>query len=160
MKAGELLSILSQTGSAPFTPSQVAGMVEWHAATSLSLTDGDPIGTWADLSGNGFSATATTTARPTYKTNVVNSHPVARFNGTSNCLTLGFTGTKSQPNTYYIVLTDATGNVNHYQDDASFATRNLVGINSTAYQIYAGSALTGGVRTLDTFQIIEAVFNG
>lgn len=37
-------------------------------ADALTLNDGDPIGTWADASGNGHDFTATGTARPTYHT--------------------------------------------------------------------------------------------
>ena len=64
---------------AAWTPSQITTAV-WHQADAITgLNDADPIGTWVDSSGNGLSATAAAAARPTYKTSILNSLPVARF---------------------------------------------------------------------------------
>jgi hypothetical protein len=66
----------------PFDPTTITGMVLWLAADDLSLTDGDPIGTWADQSTAGNDATQSSgIVRPTFKTNQVNGLPVARFDG-------------------------------------------------------------------------------
>ena len=43
------------------------------------LVDGDPVTTWPDSSTNGNNATQTGTARPTFKTNILNGKPVVRF---------------------------------------------------------------------------------
>jgi hypothetical protein len=60
----------------------VAGAAAWWKADSLSLSDGDPVATWADSTGNGFDATqATSGYRPTYETGVRNGLPVVRFAG-------------------------------------------------------------------------------
>lgn len=60
----------------------VAGAAAWWKADSLSLSDGDPVATWADSTGNGFDATqATSGYRPTYKTAIRNGLPVVRFTG-------------------------------------------------------------------------------
>jgi hypothetical protein len=50
-----------------------------YMATSLSLSDGDPVSTWADSSGHGKNATMTSSNRPTFKTAIVNGKPVVRF---------------------------------------------------------------------------------
>lgn len=62
-------------------------MLDFASENINGLVDGDPISTWFDKSGNGKDATGITTARPTYKTNILNGFPVVRFNGTSNVLT-------------------------------------------------------------------------
>lgn len=70
----------------PFSPTDVAGLVLWLKADSLSLNDNDPVSTWTDSSGSGNNATGSLTARPLYKTNVVNSLPVVRFDGIDDTL--------------------------------------------------------------------------
>ena len=46
------------------------------------LSDGDPVATWMDASGNGNHATQTIAAsRPKYRTGVANGLPVVRFDG-------------------------------------------------------------------------------
>jgi hypothetical protein len=54
-----------------------------HASTTGGLVD-----TWTDLTGNGFSATGTTTTRPTLTASVANLNnlPALTFNGTSSIL--------------------------------------------------------------------------
>jgi hypothetical protein len=46
------------------------------------MADGDPVSRWVDSSGWGHNATQTGTARPTFKTNVINGKPVVRFSST------------------------------------------------------------------------------
>lgn len=69
-------------------PTSISGLVGWWKADSLVLNDGDVVDSWTDSSGNGNHLTGTTTQRPTFKTNLINStYPLVRFNGTSNVLT-------------------------------------------------------------------------
>lgn len=58
----------------------------WDAAQLTGLSDGDPVGTLTDASGNGKNATGATTARPTYKMGIINSKPVLRFDGVDDKL--------------------------------------------------------------------------
>jgi hypothetical protein len=68
------------SGGGVFDPATVSGLTMWLKADALvGLADGDPVSTWTDSSGNGNSATGITTARPTYKTNIIGSLPVLRF---------------------------------------------------------------------------------
>ena len=50
------------------------------------LSDGDPISTWDDKSGNGYSPTASSTARPIYKTSIQGGNAIARFDGSNDAL--------------------------------------------------------------------------
>ena len=65
-------------------PTDYSGLSLWLKADSLALNDGDLVSTWTDSSGNGDNATATSTARPTYKTGIVNGKPVLRYTSTNN----------------------------------------------------------------------------
>jgi chitodextrinase len=70
-------------------PTDVAGLVWWLKADSLSLADGDPVATWADSSTEADDATQGTAGnRPTYQTNEINSLPIVRFDGTDDFLTV------------------------------------------------------------------------
>lgn len=66
-------------GSVPITdPTDIAGCVLWMAADSLSLANDAPVSSWTD-GANGYVATQTGTARPTFKTNVRNGKPAVHF---------------------------------------------------------------------------------
>ena len=71
-----------------FRPDQIEGLVLWLDATTIAgLADGDPVGTWPDMSGQGYDATQTTTSKkPTYKLAILNGLPVVRFDGTDDFL--------------------------------------------------------------------------
>jgi hypothetical protein len=78
-------------GGTSFVPSDVAGLLIWYKADALTgLVDGDPVASWPDSSGNSRTASQATGAnQPTYKTNIVNSLPVVRFDATNDNLNTG-----------------------------------------------------------------------
>lgn len=64
--------------------SNVVGMRQLSDGTG-TVTHGDPLGYWPDLSGNGYNATqATTNNRPTYRVGVRNGRSVLRFDGVND----------------------------------------------------------------------------
>jgi hypothetical protein len=72
----------NQLGRRPFP----AGASQWMLVglrgtppPPPGLNDGDPVTTWTDSSVNGNNATQTGSARPTFKTSIVNGKPVVRF---------------------------------------------------------------------------------
>lgn len=71
-----------------FSPLHISGLRLWLDASRITgLADGDPVGQWNDLSGNGNHATQTTAAKkPLYKTGILNGKPVVRFDGTDDLL--------------------------------------------------------------------------
>jgi hypothetical protein len=76
---------ISVAGGTAVDPSTVAGLTGWWKADTLlppvaALTDGDPVSLWPDSNFRGHDATQTGTARPTFKTNIINGKPVVRFN--------------------------------------------------------------------------------
>lgn len=70
-----------KAAAAAFTPLSVAGCVLWLDAGEISLADGTVVDTWPDKSSAARNATATSTLRPTFYTNIVNGRPVVRFVG-------------------------------------------------------------------------------
>jgi hypothetical protein len=71
------------SGSPPAT-----NLKQWLKANAIvGLVDTDPVSSWSDSSGNGNTVTqATAGNRPTYRTGVINSLPVVRFDGTDDYL--------------------------------------------------------------------------
>ncbi len=91
LRAGVINPVfLSLCGSAsgPVTPTKYSGLTFWTKSDDLVLSDGDPVSTWSDQSGNANDATNTLTLRPTYKTAIFGSSPVVRFNGSTQYLNL------------------------------------------------------------------------
>lgn len=88
MRAITGLSGLSGLVGAAFAPDQVTGLTLWLKADAIAgLSDGDPVGTWSDSSGQGNHATQATAAKkPTYKTNIINGLPAVRFDGVDDYL--------------------------------------------------------------------------
>jgi hypothetical protein len=81
-----------------------SGLVGWWRADDLALTDGAEVATWTDTSGTGSSLTqATATARPLYRTNVVNGRSVVRFDGIDDFLA-GTMTSVAQPTTFVYVF--------------------------------------------------------
>lgn len=68
-----------------FNPADATASLCLDARYISGLSNDDAISTWSGRNTSG--ATATSTARPTYKTGILGGNPVARFNGTSNVMT-------------------------------------------------------------------------
>lgn len=74
--------------AAPFAPTSITGLQFWFSASSLVLNDGDAVASWSDSGSGGHTATQGTAGlRPTYKTGIINSKPVVRFDGGNDRLT-------------------------------------------------------------------------
>ena len=133
---------------APFSPSDIAGLKLWLKADALSLSDGDPVGTWTDSSGNANNATASGSARPTYKVAILNGHAALRFDGTANVMNVA--SVCAQPLTYFIVGKMTTTST-YYFDGVSgnrFALSD--GLNGTPNNLglYAGGAVVESAFTV------------
>jgi len=77
------------TSNLTFNPLYIDGLTLWLDADDITgLTDGASVTTWSDSSGSKYDFTQATAARkPIYKTSIINSKPVVRFDGTDDRLT-------------------------------------------------------------------------
>jgi len=131
----------------------------WLDASHEALNDGDAVSTATDLSGSGNNAVqATPSAKPTYKTGIVNGKSVYRFDGGDHivCSSLGFA---SSAFTIFVVMSYSSGNypallaemsgtsdgyVSLGGDNANKVAISKVGITTSASNL----ALTSGFLAL------------
>lgn len=75
---------------------------------TLTLHDGDPVSSWMDSSTSGNNGTNTGTARPTFKTNILNGKPVVRYSSaTAQLLNLTTGLSDVQPWVMFVVMKPA-----------------------------------------------------
>lgn len=135
-----------------FSPAEIAGLKLWLNAESLSLNDGDLITTWPDLSGNGNNATAVGGERPTFKTSILNSRPVARFDGSDDYMSTSLSiPTKF---TAFIVYTNRTGTNGTMLGSSDTL---LIERNTQIFQNANTSVFT--VSSLNAHQLLVLVFD-
>lgn len=112
-------------GAAPFSPEQVAGLTLWLDAASVTGSDGDVIGTWADLSGVANHATqATAGRRPLLK--VVSGKKYLRFDGSDDSLvTAGLPWTSGAFTVIALVKQSVTTGAGYYFSADASASRGF-----------------------------------
>lgn len=83
-----ILGVDNTAGGGGFSPSDVTGLKLWFKADDGpdDPVDGQPVTTWTDKSSSGLNATGSSTARPIYKTSIINGKPVVRFDGSNDIL--------------------------------------------------------------------------
>lgn len=87
-----------------FAPSDLANLSLWLKADSLGLTDGTPVSSWTDSSGNNNNATQDTSdAQPIFKTNILQGKPVLRFDGVNDKLSETLSGVSNTNYTVFLV---------------------------------------------------------
>ena len=147
-----------------FNPGKIAGLKVWLDAEKgfEALSDGDPVTTWLDQSGNGNDLTqATADKKPTYKISIVNGKPVVRFDGIDDFLK-ATAFTLIQPEHVFLVIKVIVGSLSDYyfdgntQDDMAALQRN-VGANFTQFAGGFGVTVTLGTTN---FRIVNALYNG
>jgi len=156
-------------------PNQVAGMLLWLKADSITLNNDDAISVWYDSSGNANHAIGLSTARPLFKTNVVNSKPVVRFDGSNDVM--NFTSALSTIRTAIFVIKYTTGYLNYapilghaslYDWHGAPIDGNIVWTAYSNAYVQAATAYNNGTLTVATsiprditnFQVVEFLTTG
>jgi len=160
-----------------FNPKSIATLAGWWDASVTSsldqistggtavTADSDPVGRWADLSGNGRTLTqSTTNNRPVYKTGVLNGKPVIDFDGENDSMIASFT--LAQPITYFLVYrfdaTVTTGNPRVFDGATGNSMSFFSSTGSTVMGLFAGSS-TDPLISMDQrtqFSVTEIQANG
>ena len=156
------------------TPDQVSGLNAWYDATDIDTlfqdsskttpvtANDDPVGCWADKSGNAYDVTNAVALRyPTYKSSGINSLPSVQGDG-GDILTLDYTTPNVPPLAlnsfeFFVVVfhTGSSGLMLHLCETeqnggGATTTRMYSGINAGVADAYAragGSVDSGDVET-------------
>ncbi len=160
-----------------FVPTDLSGLKLWLKADQLSLSDNDPVSTWADQSGNSNDVTASLTVRPTYKANIQNGKAVVRFDGSNDVMNKssftaldGLTGI-----TIFLVVKQATLATNQvflskwdYQTQGTFAWQTGSSSSSEEVSYWAPTCNAAGNENVVSssagitaaFNLLELVYDG
>jgi hypothetical protein len=154
--------LLVPTGRIVFAVGAVVGMPKvWLDASRLTLADNDPISTWTDLSGSGFSPTAAGAARPTLKTNVLNSsRSVARFAGAQVMATTGVPTTSTAYTMFFVGKTTLPTTQQAYTYNGNPAANGYGMYNYTSkYAIlHGGHNIGAGSASTSNFVVLSMPF--
>lgn len=121
--------VFARGGSFGFRPTHLANLVAWYDLSRESFTDAEAIGTLTDWSGNSRDLTEPTTSeKPTNKTGIINSLPVARFDGTDDRIS-GASDYLSDTMTLFMVC--------QYTQDGVTANRYFFAHQSASGRFYA-----------------------
>lgn len=132
-----------------FNTFPISGVKLWLKADALSLNDGDAVGSWTDSSGNSNTATQGTAAnKPTFKTNILNSLPVVRFDATNDALTSPLS--LANPFTIFAVYS-YRGATSGFHRGISGGNNWLVGPYSGNHKQYSGAFITGPAVVQNAF---------
>jgi hypothetical protein len=88
---GEFCDPVSEATTSPIIPSSLSNLVRWYKADAIvGLSDGDAVVSWTDSSSSAVNGTQSNASKkPIYKTGIVNSLPVVRFDGSDDFLSIG-----------------------------------------------------------------------
>jgi Tfp pilus assembly protein PilV len=141
---------------APNHSSLASNLVSWYDANQETYADAASVTNWHDKSGN--SRDLLTGVAPTFKTNILNGHPVVRFSGTNYLFNT--TTPLSQPFTAFVVAKEtggATGKMVIDGNSSNFV--QLFAYSSTLWQFEPGSIKTPAGST-GNFTVLSFVANG
>ena len=142
------------------------GLIAWYDAsdaTTITKTS-DLVSQWNDKSGNGNHLLQSTgTNQPLWVDAEENGLPVIRFDGVDNFIRIVAyaSGTLAQPNTYFVVMTQA-GGVSHVSLDAGVTSSNRHAIfsnTSNYHSMYAGTTIAD-TTAISGFEQTTYLFNG
>jgi hypothetical protein len=122
------------------------------------LNDADPISTWNDSSGNGFTVTqATGGLQPIYKISILNGYPVVRFDGSNDAL-VNAPFALSQP---FTVITVVKGGASGSFQDFMFGggAASLTINTSGNLAVYGGNLVSGTSDIRGGNHVCTGIFN-
>lgn len=148
------------TGHKSYSPLNIPGCRSFYDFSKLGLGADAGIASVTDLGPLGATpAQATGTKQPLYKDAILNTRPLARFDGTDDFLQSGTFTAIAQP--YVIMILARTS--------STAATRNLltgstgeisISISTTNFMMNAGANLNGPVAVNTNYNIWTCTFNG
>jgi len=87
-------------------PTDITGCVLWLDPDDISASDGDPVGAWSDLSGEGNDGSASGADRPDYHdgTDFYHEHPTLKWDNTGERITVAADASLDNGEVTYIIM--------------------------------------------------------
>lgn len=143
-------SLMVSRGIHYFSPMDVSGLKIWLKADALTLNDNDPVTTWTDSSGNGFSPTQSTAGlKPLFKTAILNGFPIVRFDGSDDQLDFSGSALAVFNNVASGTLVVVCSDTNNAGGDTDHTVAGFCTNSTTNARIIAETRL-GGVSQFDS----------
>lgn len=103
-----------------FNPTRIESCALWLKADAINgLSDGEPVETWPDHSGNGYDATQVIeSARPIYRANAINGRPALRFDGVDDFMALSLFESATDHTFLFVYSQTPAGGHSNYLFDA------------------------------------------
>jgi hypothetical protein len=153
--------------TAGFLPTDIAGCKLWLDASQITgLSDGNAVSTWSDASGNGNDATQSSTARPIYKTNILNGRPSVRFDGTNDEMLLTSSLPSGTSTIFCVMRKRTTGVLLGALSNNSIRSAGLLSYRNATFYCFGGSGnsniyyFNGGNAEATTASVWCQVDNG
>ncbi|MEH2031249.1 MAG: hypothetical protein V7K67_16565 [Nostoc sp.] len=151
-------SVIGSYSSIPTVPTfPLTPKYRFSAAQQSGYVNGVAVPSISDSSGNNITATASGTAQPTYKTNIINGYPALLFNGSTNYLDLGNANLIADPGDFVIfqvVNYAASGVISFGDGNASSGNWGLQLGQANDYSVAGGSLVqTNLTMSLNTWYI-------
>lgn len=144
-----------------FSPKDISGLYGWFDASSIGLTDGSVVDTWADSSTNARDlAVNNTTNRPVYKTNILNGFPIVRYNGAGSTWLIKSSWNLSQPSTAFFVAKQSAKTTVGVLQESGIVPRNVFWLTTSGFlEAYAGTDYLGSTDWSGAFHIFSVIYN-
>lgn len=158
------VTVLKGGTSAAIQPSAISGLQAWWKADAITgLTNGSPVASWVDSSGNSRPMTQSSSGlRPTYVTNVQNGLPGVLFTSTSGSgLISGYDpGVTNSVFLVYIQTNNSGGGIQRAIQSQS-SNGPILGPYQNVQTYYNGAGfIQGAAVTLNTPYLQEAIQQG
>lgn len=145
-----------------FVPSAVSGLrIDFNASSISGKVNADPISSWVEGVSGWNADQATTSKQPTYRTNVVGSKPVVRFDGNDELTlpagALGLLNGKSGCSIFAVV---STAVVTVGTRTVFFIANNSTGARFRVFANATAGRLGAGGRRLDGDTLASTLFAG
>ena len=148
--------LLDEVRAKRFNPRQIAGLRLWLQADKIGgLSDGDPLETWPDSSGNGVVVTqATESKRPLLKNNQINGLPVVRGDGLDDTMVVTGLSVASGDKTFFAIVTLPITTGNKFLFDSNVGRLIISPVGSTSKLGFYDGAWKETIAATATLQYI------
>jgi hypothetical protein len=143
-----------------WTPHDTTNVFLWLKADGLALSNNDSVGTWYDSSGNARNLifAGATGVKPVFKTNIVNTKPIIRFDGTNHSLlqTSGVCPAGYSISSFFVVKNTSSTTDSYFFDFGATLSRSFIsGFVDGKWEWYAPAPrnVIGDISTA-TFTVI------